>query len=588
MKKLLVTLLVLVAIFTLASCENVEKAVEEATAPLRESVEALEKAKGELETEKASLDAQKAELEAQKAALETQKAELEAQKAALESDKSAQEDRIEELEADKTALETQKAELEAQKAALESDKAAQEDRIEELEADKTALEAQKAELEDEIEAKEKEIAGIRECISSGHLYGEFAFALTPDHSGNVTGVATCSRCSHEESQLGKWEWGDYGAVLVFTGAFDLTEEELSEKATMTVGCSYTVINGNTWNSLTFKSVIQTHDVNPEDCSCNMCYEYFHSEIVDCQCTQCGVYLHELDENCVCTLCGGEHYLKIKGVCFCYSCYKWLHNFDENCKCTECGTEEHQFDDNCVCTACGRQHDLSPSDCECRLCGETYHNMNDFCTCDTCGKSLHEIDTATGICSICNTMGAAASITDDGVKTYYALIDDAIKVGAGKTIVLENNCKRQDIAVSFKSGTYVIDLNGFNYDCGSNIALRPNNSNTHITVLDSKGGGGMKSSNIKSSVTSTSGTVVIKGGSFDIANFSLSDGAQLIIYGGSFEQVYMNDYYGTLEDVLPEGYCFYDAEGNVVDVAAETENKGGFLYLYNVTVGEVRD
>ena len=581
MKKLLVTLLVLVAIFTLASCEKVEKAVEEATAPLRESVEALEKAKSELETEKASLDAQKAELEAQKAALETQKSELEAQKAALESDKAAQEDRIEELEADKTALETQKA-------ALESDKAAQEDRIEELEADKTALETQKAELEAEIEAKEKEIAAIRECISSGHLYDDFVFALVPDYSGNVTGTAVCSRCSHEESQLGLWQWGDYGAVLVFTGNFDLTEEELSEKATMTVDCSHTIINGNTWNSLTFKSVIQTHDVNPEDCSCNMCYEYFHSEIVDCQCTQCGVYLHELDENCVCTLCGGEHYLKIKGVCFCYSCYKWLHNFDENCKCTECGTEEHQFDDNCVCTACGRQHDLSPSDCECRLCGETYHNMNDFCTCDTCGKSLHEIDTATGICSICNTMGAAASITDDGVKTYYALIDDAIKVGAGKTIVLENDCKRQDIAVSFKSGTYVIDLNGFNYDCGSNIALRPNNSNTHITVLDSKGGGGMKSSNIKSSVTSTSGTVVIKGGSFDIANFSLSDGAQLIIYGGSFEQVYINDYYGTLEDVLPEGYCFYDAEGNVVDVAAETENKGGFLYLYNVTVGEVRD
>ena len=420
------------------------------------------------------------------------------------------------------------------------------------------------------------------------MYGDFVFALVPDYSGNVTGVTTCSRCSHEESQLGKWEWGDYGAVLVFTDIFNLTEEELEEKATMTVDCSHSVIGGNTWNSLTFKSVIQTHDVDPEDCRCSMCYEYFHSEIVDCQCTQCGVYLHELDENCVCTLCGGEHYFKIKGACFCYSCYKWLHDFDENCKCTECGTEGHQFDDNCVCTACGRQHDLSPSDCKCYLCGETYHNMNDFCTCDTCGKSLHEIDTATGICSICNTMGAAASITDGGVKTYYALIDDAIKVGAGKTIVLENNCKRQDIAVSFQSGTYIIDLNGFNYDCGSNIALRPNNNNTHITVRDSKGGGGMKSSGIKSSVTSTRGTVVIEGGNFDIANFSLSDGAQLIIYGGSFEQVYINDYYGTLEDVLPEGYCFYDAEGNVVDVAAETENKGGFLYLYNVTVGEIKD
>ena len=574
MKKLLVTLLVLVAIFTLAACENVEMAVEEATAPLRESVAELEKAKSELETEKARLDAQKAELEAEKAA--------------LESDKAAQEDRIEDLEADKTALETQKAELEAEKAALESDKAAQEDRIEELEADKTALETQKAELEAEIEAKEKEIAGIRECIAARHLYDDFAFALVPDHSGSVTGTAVCSRCSHEESQLGKWQWGDYGAVLVFTGAFDLTEEELSEKATMTVYCSHTIINGNTWNSLTFKSVTHTHDVNPETCRCSMCYEYFHAEIVDCLCTQCGVYLHELDENCVCTLCGGEHYFKIKGYCFCYSCNTWLHDFDENCRCKVCGMEDHIFDYDCVCTACGRQHELSPSNCNCYWCGGTYHNINEFCTCEACGNSFHEIDTATGICSICNTMGAAASITDGGVKTYYALIDDAIKVGAGKTIVLENNCKQQDIAVSFQSGTYIIDLNGFNYDSGSNIALRPNNSNTHITVRDSKGGGGMKGSNIKSTVTSSLGTVVIEGGSFDVANFSLSDGAQLILYGGSFEKVYMNDYYGTLENVLPEGYCFYDAEGNVVDIAAETENKNGFLYLYNVTVGEVRD
>ena len=251
-------------------------------------------------------------------------------------------------------------------------------------------------------------------------------------------------------------------------------------------------------------------------------------------------------------------------------------------------EDHIFDYDCVCTACGRQHELSPSNCNCYWCGGTYHNINEFCTCEACGNSFHEIDTATGICSICNTMGAAASITDGGVKTYYALIDDAIKVGAGKTIVLENNCKQQDIAVSFQSGTYIIDLNGFNYDSGSNIALRPNNSNTHITVRDSKGGGGMKGSNIKSTVTSSLGTVVIEGGSFDVANFSLSDGAQLILYGGSFEKVYMNDYYGTLENVLPEGYCFYDAEGNVVDIAAETENKNGFLYLYNVTVGEVRD
>lgn len=560
MKKLLVILIVLVAIFTLSCCEKVEKAVEEATAPLRDSVTALEEAKKALETEKASVEAEKTALEREKA----------------------------ELEADKAALEREKAELESQKAALEADKAAQADKIEELEADKAAKTDEIEELEAEIEAKEKELAALRECIATGHIYDEFAFAIVPDHSGSVTGTAVCTRCNHVESQLGSWQWGDYGAVLVFTGIFDLTEEELSEKATMAVSCSHTIINGNTWNSLTFKSVIHTHNVDPIDCRCTDCYEYFHAEIVGCQCTQCGVYLHELDENCVCTLCGGEHYFKIKGACFCYSCYKWLHDFDENCRCKVCAAESHTFDSNCVCTACGRQHDLSPSSCECYLCGGTYHNMNDFCTCETCGKSTHEIDTATGICSICNTMGAAASITDDGVKTYYALIDDAIKVGAGKTIVLENNCKRQDIAVSFQSGTYIIDLNGFNYDSGSNIALRPNNSNTHITVRDSKGGGGMKGSGIKSSVTSIRGTVVIEGGNFDVANFSLSDGAQLIIYGGSFDEVYMNDYYGTLVDVLPEGYCFYDAEGNVVDVAAETVNKGGFLYLYNVTVGEVRD
>ena len=199
-----------------------------------------------------------------------------------------------------------------------------------------------------------------------------------------------------------------------------------------------------------------------------------------------------------------------------------------------------------------------------------------------------MDPETGICDICNTMGAAASITEDGVTTYYAVIDDAIKAGVGKTIVLERDCIREDIMVEFARGTYIIDLNGFNYNSGSNIAIRPRNSDTHITIRDSKGGGGMKGYGMNSSVTAIQGTVVIEGGSFDVANFSLSDGAQLILYGGSFAEVFINDYYGTLEDVLPEGYCFYDAEGNVVDPATESVNNNGFLRLYNVTVGEVRD
>lgn len=44
--------------------------------------------------------------------------------------------------------------------------------------------------------------------------------------------------------------------------------------------------------------------------------------------------------------------------------------------------------------------------------------------------------------------------------------------------------------------------------------------------------------------------------------------------------------GTLADILADGYCFYDKDGNAVDISTIQADEIGWYNLYNVTVGEI--
>ena len=108
MKRTITTTLIAIMLcacmmFGLTACggptqDDIDNAVNEATAPLSERIAALEKSIAEREARIAAIEAEKATLEAEKATLEADKAALEADKAALEADKAA-------LEADKAGLE---------------------------------------------------------------------------------------------------------------------------------------------------------------------------------------------------------------------------------------------------------------------------------------------------------------------------------------------------------------------------------------------------------------------------------------------------------------------------------------------------
>ena len=167
MKRIVQSLVILIAVLltvSLASCGNIDKKINEATASLNDEI-------SRLEAEISVLDGEIAELNGQIDALEGENAELGAGRA--------------ELEAEKAALENEKAAHEAEKSALEKEKAT-------LEAEKVTLEGEKADLSDRLDEINSEIR----CASGTHFYdgeSEIKYSWSPDQSFCVAEF-TCSTC----------------------------------------------------------------------------------------------------------------------------------------------------------------------------------------------------------------------------------------------------------------------------------------------------------------------------------------------------------------------------------------------------------
>ena len=121
--------------------------------------------------------------------------------------------------------------------------------------------------------------------------------------------------------------------------------------------------------------------------------------------------------------------------------------------------------------------------------------------------------------------AAASITIDGVKTYYSTFEEAVAYANGKdgtVIVVENDCKT-DSSVDFESGSVIIDLDGKAIDSTTNYIFYY--SGGSITILDSVGGG--------RTVEGVDGsTVFIEGGTHE----GSVGGSNLIVTDGKFAYV----------------------------------------------------
>lgn len=228
--------------------------------------------------------------------------------------------------------------------------------------------------------------------------------------------------------------------------------------------------------------------------------------------------------------------------------------------------------------------------------EENHSLTN-CVCDDCSAVWHlEVDSNTGICTTCGELGAAAEVTTaDGASTYYATFDDALSAAMnaeGSAIVLQNDCAMDTVGRNIKSGRFSIDLNGKSVYSGYNFALR--NWGADVEIFDSVGGGAVTGNTVVR--VDSNGKTTIKSGTFvGIENAAIlyvegGDCGVLTIYssnttlaGGSYEQVQMSKDLGTLDQILAEGYCFYDQDGNEVDLTTISDD-GDYYVLNNVTVG----
>lgn len=286
------------------------------------------------------------------------------------------------------------------------------------------------------------------------------------------------------------------------------------------------------------------------------------------------------------------------------------NGTHSLKCKNCDYKdsveiEHYdyFNGDCECDKCGALHYLphvDDNDCTCFICYEEIHSFNEECVCEVCQITYHDVDPSTGICLRCDSFEASTSITVEGEKNYYATLLEAFTAAGALnncTVVLENDVFTDiDNLKNITQGTFTIDLNGKTIDkapyMGSSYVFVIGAS---VTIKDSVGGGKITALQLRDGVMNIEnglfGDVFISGGVCTVAEgefdlFSATTGSSVQIAGGSYKEVQVYKTVGTLDTLLTEGYCFYDTQGNVIDISS-IEQVNGWYEIVNVTVNEVQ-
>jgi hypothetical protein len=241
------------------------------------------------------------------------------------------------------------------------------------------------------------------------------------------------------------------------------------------------------------------------------------------------------------------------------------------------------------------YDSYEEKCICEYCYKPYHNVEEgSCTCLDCGSPSHTMD-ANGLCSVCGVMCAEASVTVDGVTEYFDEISLAFNVASeieGSAVVIHNDFEFGNENIYLNSGSYTIDLNGNEifseyyhiYVSGADITLTDSVGGGVVSSIVASGGSiTVDGGNVADISTGSDGKIIIKDG--DIGRLAVNEKDTVTLYGGNYNYIMMYHTYGILPDLLAEGYCFYDAEGEVVDADGVVENDG-WLELYEVTVSAV--
>ena len=418
---------------------------------------------------------------------------------------------------------------------------------------------------------------VREaCEGCGAIKGE----ITPHSWQEATCVApkTCIACGATEGEVLEHipEEDDYDCTT----------------ALKCQNCDYIFVCAKS-HAVDEENIYSTDEVHYNECTNEGCEVQInkeaHSGKDDGDCTtwvlcKCGWLVKEANEAHIPSEDDGDCTTAVKCV---------------NCEQIVIKAYESHILNGCICENCGiTEHEFSSSKpCQCANCGEYIHTLDENCICTVCGAIEHkEVDLNTGICPSCNGFVAAASITTNGTKSYYCTLEDAayavIQNGQG-TIVLENDTLANTIDV--ENYTITLDLNGKTLNSMSNYSFRLYEDGS-LTVKDSVGAG-----LIASDICAYGGSLSIEGGMFDKITISKAGSVNIIggeikilslngahdmfsISGGSFDEIHINKEYNTPAGILATGYCYYDSDGNKMDVSALVPEEYWYK-VRNVTVGK---
>ena len=462
--------------------------------------------------------------------LEATKTELENAKATLETAKATLEEAKTKLEAEKAALEETKAKLESEKATLEDTKA-------KLESEKAALEEEMSQLEYdknyEIYELNKEIADLEEYLDASKNEIDEADA-------KILTLVECLKGNH----------------VYETVTFDFFDN------------SY-------YGDIKF------------DCTaCGLDYVYLDMAALEMDYDTYGYYVKAdfpIPEE--------DYPTRVDFVGRC------SHESQDILTVFKSYTYKHKG-----------EYDDWYEMCRCSFCNNEYHEVGEDCRCVSCDGTFHRAGDDGETCTICSRSMVVASITVDGVKQNYVDFQDAIRAAEeipGATIVLESDVYVED-SVYFYGEGMIIDLNGYSVIKAKSASYAYFYIYADLAFKDSVGG-----SVCEANINISSGTLMIMGGKYndvgtgsDAATICISGGSigrlsrnmensKILLSGGSIDFIISYNYgneVDRLESFLVDGYCYYDADGNVVDsddIITDEEFWEGWYLLYNVTVAPIK-
>lgn len=199
---------------------------------------------------------------------------------------------------------------------------------------------------------------------------------------------------------------------------------------------------------------------------------------------------------------------------------------------------------------------------------SYDKDNPTGKCKECGKPCEhggDINTDTGICSICGAVVSVAIYTDaNGISKYvdtdelHSLLNESGKSGTVKLFKDYYKLEQHDI-----DGVITIDLNGHDFTVrgvtpwsGGKVTFK-NSGSEQVTC----------SGSVSPTVDDPGGTLIVDGDIYFDSAININDYGTVILNAGKYVDLTIKGD-RTLCDMLGEGKAFFDANGNLFNASVQ--------------------